>query len=357
MFLGVLEPSRKQPGLWRPSRHKLTSAEYLDKKAQLDHTPKTSPSSSASKRKEKGKPDAQKIIDKRARRKGFGVALASAMVRYAESAGSPMLKTYIHALQCSEVLHQVDGTLQTIHCKTRFCPVCGAVRTAKAVDSYLPAIQTWSPFLVTLTVPNVSGGMLKKTIDEMTDRFRNSMRSVKRKQVFKGVRKLEVTYNREKDSYHPHFHVIVDGKEAALALREAWLGRNDRAGHAGQDVRKCDRNSLKEVFKYSMKVLASDSDKVGDPRLSPAAIDTIVQALWRKRTYQNFGFKLAKEFDEDDFDGVAMEAPSGNAGDGSEWHWHAPVANWVNRETGELLSQYQPSARRMKFLKRVQDSG
>lgn len=268
-----------------------------------------------------------------------------------------MLRSYYHALTCSEVLVQEDGKLQTVHCKTRICPICGAIRTAKAVDAYLPIVKGWDAYLVTLTVPNVLGCALKSTIDEMIDVFRNCTRSIKRKMPFLGIRKLEVTFNSAKRTYHPHFHVIVDGRAAAMAVRLAWLDRYPRASDQGQDLRKCDKNSLRELFKYAMKVLSSDSDKKGDPRLSPAAVDTIVQALSRKRTFQNFGFKLVKELDEDDFDGAAMEAPVGSEAMVAEWRWYPPAHNWVCIETGELLARYKPSTRRLRFLEVVAGSG
>lgn len=303
------------------------------------------------------KPSAQKIIDKRAKRKGFSVVLAKAMIEYGKKSKSPMLGTYYRALGCSDTLIQEDGKLHTKYCKSRICVVCGAIRTAKAMKTYLPVIRGWESYLVTLTIPNVKGYLLRKTIDEMLKKFKGAQRSIKRKIFFKGLRKLEVTYNPERDDYHAHFHCVVDGFTKAQWLREEWMKRNPTARAVAQDVRRCNKKTLKEVFKYSMKILASDEDdKNQDPHLYPHAVDTIVRALHRRRTYQNFGFNLPKEFDEDDFDGEALAAPDGEVGDGAEWTWIQEIHNWVNKATGELLSEYKPSVRRLKFLERLDSS-
>ncbi len=306
---------------------------------------------------EKGtKPSPQKIIDKRAKRKGFSAVLAKKMIQYGEENDSPMLKTYYNALSCCDTLIQEDGKLVTQHCKSRICVVCGAIRTAKAIDMYLPEIKKWDPYLVTLTIPNVKEDVLSETLDEMLDNYRNAQRSIKRRLPFKGIRKLEVTYNPKFNDYHGHFHSIVDGLAQAQMLREEWMIRNPNAKAIAQDVRRCDKKTLKEVFKYSMKILSSDEDESSDLQLYPHAVDVIVRALHRRRTYQSFGFRLPKKFDEDDFDGQAIQAPDGNVETVAVWNWIQDVHNWVNKETGELLSNYKPSKRRLKFLKKIDSS-
>jgi len=303
------------------------------------------------------KPLPQKIIAKRAKRKGFSVALAKSMIDYAKKSKSHMLPTYYHALGCCDTLMQADGKLKTKYCKTRICVICGAIRTAKAIDAYLPIIKGWKAFLVTLTLPNVKEPVLRQTVDEVLNKFRNCLRAVKGKLLFKGVRKLEITYNPERDDYHVHLHCIIDGKAQAQMLREEWMKRNPEASHVAQDVRKCDKKTLKEVFKYSMKILASDKeDGNQDPHLYPHAVDAIVKALHRRRTYQNFGFNLPKSFDEDDFDGQALASPDGNFETVAAWTWIHEVHNWVNKATGELLSEYKPSKRRLEFLKKIDTS-
>jgi len=329
----------------------------FNKKAQLDQTPSffKSEKISFSGTRVKGKPVPQVIINKRAKRKGFSVALAKAMIKQAEEEKSPMLRSYYNALHCCDTLHEEDGKLISKYCKTRICVICGAIRTAKAIDTYFPIIKDWDSYFVTLTIPNVREESLRKTIDEMLNTFRNSQRAIKRKFVFKGIRKLEVTHNFGRNDYHGHFHVVVDGINQALLLRDEWMKRNPAANAIAQDVRKCNEGTLKEVFKYSMKILASDNDKSRDPHLHPHAVDVIVRALHKRRTYQNFGFKLKKEFDEDDFDGEALQAPSGEREEVSVWEWVGEAYNWVNKQTGELLSTYWPSKRRLNFLKKIEE--
>ena len=62
---------------------------------------------------------------------------------------------------------------------------------------------------VTLTAPNVKAEDLQAEIDLYNKAFQ---RLVKRKEIapiFDGyIRKLEVTYNADQQTYHPHFHVL-----------------------------------------------------------------------------------------------------------------------------------------------------
>jgi hypothetical protein len=62
---------------------------------------------------------------------------------------------------------------------------------------------------VTLTAPNVKGEDLKNEITRYNKAFKNLCKRDEVANINKGyIRKLEITYNAERDDYHPHFHVI-----------------------------------------------------------------------------------------------------------------------------------------------------
>lgn len=63
---------------------------------------------------------------------------------------------------------------------------------------------------MTLTVKNCYGEDLKDTLDLMTSAFNKMNQRKAFKKAIKGYfRSLEITYNKEEDTYHPHFHLIL----------------------------------------------------------------------------------------------------------------------------------------------------
>ena len=96
-----------------------------------------------------------------------------------------------------------------------------------------------------------------------------------------GLRKFEANYNPNKDTFNPHFHIIVDGKDQANAMRNLWMDRV-RCVRSAQHITKANKDSVKELFKYFTKVFTNE-------RLYPYQMDKLFQAMKGKRTIQPFG--------------------------------------------------------------------
>src|SRR5699024_12730389 len=63
---------------------------------------------------------------------------------------------------------------------------------------------------LTLTAPNVPADELNDEIKHYNQSFQRLMQRKEVKQIVKGyARKLEITYNEERDDYHPHIHVLI----------------------------------------------------------------------------------------------------------------------------------------------------
>src|SRR5699024_2849851 len=63
---------------------------------------------------------------------------------------------------------------------------------------------------LTLTAPNVPADELNDEIKHYKQSFQRLIQRKEVKQIVKGyARKLEITYNEERDDYHPHFHVLI----------------------------------------------------------------------------------------------------------------------------------------------------
>lgn len=167
-------------------------------------------------------------------------------------------------------------------CKNRFCPVC-AYRKARK-DSYMlsimmEAIQAekgYEYIFMTLTTPNVPADKLSEEIDRFNKALSKLFRRKRVMTSIKGyVRKLEITYNKSRNDYNPHFHLIMavnksyfTDKRYYIAQAE-WLDMwRDVTGLDGinedgtdeicsLDVRKVNgyrqEKAVSEIAKYSAK--------------------------------------------------------------------------------------------------------
>lgn len=107
----------------------------------------------------------------------------------------------------------------------RVCPNCKKLDLAKAIHKFNPIFndlitkQGYYPYLATFTIPNCSASELKSTIKKLFKDFykfylgfsSNDNRAIKFRNLHfvAGLRVLEITYNKENDTYHPHLHCIL----------------------------------------------------------------------------------------------------------------------------------------------------
>ena len=105
---------------------------------------------------------------------------------------------------------------QANFCDKRDCVMCQWRRSLvmshqlrQLGHAHLEKYKTDVPCLLTLTVPNCTAKVFESHLVLMFESFKRFMnhRPIK-KAVRSWFRALEVTYNKEKDTYHPHFHVL-----------------------------------------------------------------------------------------------------------------------------------------------------
>jgi hypothetical protein len=278
----------------------------------------------------------KKTFLKRARSKN----LTNKVVQPLSKVRSPLEKSYRMTLLCSATLTQARGKITGLYCNQRWCLVCSRIRTAKLIAGYIPALeQMEEKYFVTLTVPNCKGVVLKDTIKRMFDEYVNIRRSITRthKLKYAALRKFECTNNLVRRDFHPHFHVIVDSELAGNLIIDMWLKRWPAATREAQDIRPADDNSCMELFKYFTKVISkTTTDGKSDYSINLAALDTIFRAMKGKRTFQPSG--CIKTVSEDVEPEQAELAPSD-----LEACWSWLETDWIDKETGELLSGYEPS--------------
>lgn len=170
--------------------------------------------------------------------------------------------------------------IQASFCRSRLCIMCQKRKSLvifhqllAVLHQHLKQYKTDVPMLLTLTVPNVKESDLKDRLNLMQKAWHKmSNRMPFRKSVRGWFRALEVTYNAERNDYHPHFHVLlmVPGnyfrkKYGLYIKRDDWLKMWQEAMAMSEitqvDIRTVKKRSKKdakaslcaEVGKYATK--------------------------------------------------------------------------------------------------------
>ena len=160
-------------------------------------------------------------------------------------------------------------------CGNRFCPMCSWRQTKKdalkisIIMEFIKKELNLDFIFLTLTAPNVKSENLNDEIKKYNLSFKKLTKRKEFMKISKGyVRKLEVTYNQERNDYHPHFHVIVVVNKSYFKSRDylskkkflkLWQECMNDNSITQVDVRKIemdDKKSISEIAKYGAK----DSD-------------------------------------------------------------------------------------------------
>ncbi|CRH68336.1 Replication protein [Chlamydia trachomatis] len=173
----------------------------------------------------------------------------------------------------------------------------------KIISNYVKSLKRAFIF-VTLTAPNCKGEDLKEEINKYNDSFKLMFKRKEFKFVKGFVRKLEVTYNQEKDTYHPHFHILISvlpsyfTQTTQYLTRDKWLRNWQEVMNdfsiTQVDVRRIKENkngvdnSILELTKY----IAKDSNYLN----SVDVFKNFYLGLKGKRMFSYGGdFKVARQ--------------------------------------------------------------
>lgn len=315
----------------------------LNKLAQLVTDGSDSPS---------GVVGADATLTKRARAK----LVTNTLVLQLVNLDSPLKKAYWNTYHCAKVIEQRGKTLKTKYCKNRWCLVCNRIRTAILIRGYEDSLtKLHDSHFVTLTFPNVSADVLREEIKGMYDRFNKIKRRLRKRGIkLRGIRKLECTFNQGTRMYHPHYHLIIEGKEAADALLDEWLMEYPSAVRDAQLVVPTNDGSIKELMKYFTKILPSKKSKTDKLRLHPESLDVMFQAMQGLRVFQPLG--IAKSVSEDiedlekkEYDVLEQEY--------AVWLWEQDCSDWLDVLTFEPLTDYCPEPVTLRFIELIRNDG
>lgn len=193
-------------------------------------------------------------------------------------------------------------------CKNRFCPVCAWRKARKdalglsLMMQYIKQQENKEFIFLTLTTPNVMSDELENEIKRYNNSFRKLIKRKKVGNVIKGyVRKLEITYNKKRDDYNPHFHVLIAVNKSYFTdkryyiSQQEWLdlwrdvtGISEITQVQVQKIRQNNNKELYEMAKYSGK----DSDYL----INQKVFDAFYKSLKGKQVLVYSGlFKEAKK--------------------------------------------------------------
>ena len=200
-------------------------------------------------------------------------------------------------------------------CNNRFCPFCSWLKAKRTAFELLELIKVveytekLAFIFITLTVPNVSRKSLREEIENFNVSFNRLWKTKEFKAFNKGfIRKLEVTYNEERNDYHPHFHLVVAVNKSYFKSRdymskrrllELWQRATRNPAITQVDIKPCRMDTVKQVME-----LATYSAKQGDLYSSKEVFDGFYEGLFRKKllVYNGIFKEYKKKIDTGEVD-------------------------------------------------------
>lgn len=182
--------------------------------------------------------------------------------------------------------NETPGTYQIrrAFCHDRLCRICGTARAHQIGRNLRDKIANRKHRLITLTLFSTT-----ETLTTLLDKLYQAFYDLRRSKLWRGhvrggVAFLEVKFNRDKERWHPHLHVICEGSfmlQADLA-REWHRITGDSFIADIRLIRQVDK-AVEYVTKYASKPLSSSFVRV------PSRLDEAVTALHGRRLASTFG--------------------------------------------------------------------
>ncbi len=229
-------------------------------------------------------------------------------------------RTMIERIQsCGEVLNFIrreDGSLklyQAYFCKNKLCPMCNwrrsmkySYQTSRIVDEAIKQEPKGRFIFLTLTVKNVQGSDLNKTLSSLTQSFDRLFRRAKVKKNLIGyLRSVEVTHNEITGEYHPHIHVLLMVRPSFFQSKKDYITQKEWSKmwskslkvdyipmvdvRAVKETGKGLKGAILETAKYPVKPIKFELE-------NKQVVDDLYNGLYRKRQLGYGGlFKVIKK--------------------------------------------------------------
>ena len=245
-------------------------------------------------------------------------------------------------------------------CRVRVCPMCNWRRSLKlfsqvsAITDAIIAEKKARFIFVTLTVQNVRGDVLRETIDKINKAFKYI---VDKHQTFAPAKKLkknllgymkaeEITYNADRDDFHPHIHAILEVRPSYFrgdeyikqkdwtALWRAALGVDYDPLVDVRNIKGGTAKAVAEVAKYPVKM--DGILKIADKDKAAKALTWLYSATFKRRLVTFGGdfreYRRRLELDDvetGDLTHIEAESKTFNAVAQVLFKWRADVGVYI----------------------------
>ena len=240
-------------------------------------------------------------------------------------------------------------------CRNRVCNVCAWRRQAKFLGQINPILAETSRegyefVFTTLTVRNTSLKALGETIDKMMKAYNKFLGRQKINRAFVGsIRSVEITYNPDEETYHPHMHILsavnpdyffnpdkyISQSELTCIWRECLGVNYNPICH----IEKVSNTSKAEVetIKYALK-----------PSQYEEALEGFYYVLKGRRLISFSGIfsKYRKEFDKEQ-DGNLIDERGSNLYNAVAFHFDSTGGIY------KFLNTYESGERDYEEFKRI----
>lgn len=139
-------------------------------------------------------------------------------------------------------------------CRERLCLNCQKMLALDRLPSYIYSLQGQRTRHVVLTVKNVPGAKLRETILQMKKALKMMMRALKVKDY---IPSYEITYNDEKNTYHPHIHILCKAENITYkktALKKIWADYINKVMGTDYKYLMCENKLVENVVSASLEM-------------------------------------------------------------------------------------------------------
>jgi hypothetical protein len=177
-------------------------------------------------------------------------------------------------------------------CSVRVCPH-DSRRRSLILSARLEKFLIGKTGLRYAVLAERNSGDLASGLASLWEAWTRLRRSVRWKRKVRGcIVALEVTYNREEQTWHPHLNVLMEGEYFPFEeLNQAWIEATERCGRTSF-IRAADAGTVRELIKYVTKI----ADLLGDP----GALDEFLTAVFRKRLVRAYGSFYGMPVEDED---------------------------------------------------------
>lgn len=219
-------------------------------------------------------------------------------------------RTFTHHV-CSIGHHFVQPARS---CGCRICPHDARRRSLRAIHRYGPHIAKKKDLkYLVLSERNCAAEDLVEGLALLWWAWENLRRTAWWcKNVRGAIVALEITYNAEEDTFHPHLNVLFDGRFLPFEILNAYWVRATRGRGQGSRISKADAGTVAELLKYvtklddgkeSYRAKQRDDDKRYISVIEvPSALAHFLDAVYNRRFVRSYGtfFRLPVADDDKD---------------------------------------------------------